>query len=587
MSLSPAYLLVTAEHTGEPPIRSPLMEGADKTDWAEIGTDLIVNSDCDYIFSIYWRDVIERYGKFSRLYINDQCFKRTQNGVEVYENSAECIKVKIRRPFHQHFGYVRISIVMQCEHQTLIRRSHYFEVFIPDDDNARNLQAMSEFVYQNQYELLSSDEVSRNMLKLKGTTDLGDINEQLSLLEKILAVYRKNLPFFQSSAKFKLDTVQVPGAIEKMRQMSGAALQYILTHPDELTCDAAGPILWQGSRFSPRKTLIDDPHRNTDIYENRYILSFLKFLYECVNSVVSELDDLPDCLSFKEINGYVSSAKALTGSLLLSCRREKLSLIELQQEIEQLYHRYRQCLMTPDVSVTSPALATPIFMNVPAYREIFDLALAWFDQDGERFKNTAFRLSLLRKSELYEHYVLLKLIQGLREGNDCTLVKAYHHPYDEHEDSDHRAPYNNIFVFNKGPNKVTLFFQPRVQGTNYSPDNPVGLIRNSTLPLIGETEPNNVCFTPDYVLKHEHDDGTSHYIISDAKYSNMSNVIRDQFYELVFKYLYAITPVNAGDCIKSLDIYCGLKDPNPPSIRSTLDVINVGDKPPLNFYQLL
>lgn len=584
------YIVVTGQSWNDPGCISPLYDASQANRVHEASSELYVHSNLDYEFRIVWPDLVSRYGKFSRLYVNDECFKSTDAGVEVYEKSTDSIVIRIRKPFHQHFGYVRLRFFFECENQSISRWSEYFEIFIPDDENAENLQKMSHYVYANQRELIATDELSRTSLKVYFGGELGDLNTQLMLLEKILGVYRKNLPFFQTGPKFKLDTYQVPGPIEKMRQFSAEAAQYILTHPDKLSSSPFGVIEHQGQRYMPQRTLIDAQRKNTDIYENRYIGNFLKYLYDSLQSLVSEIDDLPFAASFQEHEGYVSSAKALTGSLLESCRQQKVRMQALQLEIQQLYHAYRSCLNTQVMSVSAAPLATFVFMNVQAYREIFDLAVAWFEQNENGLKNTAFTLSLLRKSELYEHYILLKIIEKLRAPENTQLLKGYYQDYSSHTNAQHRSPFNNVFIFQHDAITMTLFFQPLIPGVDFSEDNPLGLLRNSTLPLTGESSTQSAYFTPDYIIKIDEPNAPSQYVIADAKYSYMSTVIRDQFYELVFKYLYAITTARPEDKIVGLDIYCGLIDSNLPNVQETLDILKLmnrtDDKPPVKFYQL-
>ena len=116
--------------------------------------------------------------------------------------------------------------------------------------------------------------------------------------------------------------------------------------------------------------------------------------------------------------------------------------------------------------------------------------------------------------------------------------------------------YNNTFVFTKQETKLTLFFQPVIFG-NDSTINGISLFRNtSTNAQQDVRKKGGYIYTPDYLIKIEKN-GITNYIILDAKFSTTENIRIHQLQELVYKYLFSISPLYENESISGLYILCG------------------------------
>ena len=100
-----------------------------------------------------------------------------------------------------------------------------------------------------------------------------------------------------------------------------------------------------------------------------------------------------------------------------------------------------------------------------------------------------------------------------------------------------------------------MYFQPVVYGDSRA-FNGLDIFRNTSTNAKKENSNRGKTYTPDYIIKVEYN-GTTDYIILDAKFSTPENIRLHQLQELVYKYLFSISTLNKTDHIKGLYILCG------------------------------
>ena len=127
--------------------------------------------------------------------------------------------------------------------------------------------------------------------------------------------------------------------------------------------------------------------------------------------------------------------------------------------------------------------------------------------------------------------------------------------------------YNNTFIFENDRIKLTLFFQPVIYGDDRA-FNGLDVFRNTTSNSKIDNNGRGKTYTPDYIIKVEYGD-KSDYLILDAKFSTPENIRRHQLQELVYKYLFSVSPLNKNDEILGLYILCGKK-----TGKDTVDIIH-------------
>ena len=98
------------------------------------------------------------------------------------------------------------------------------------------------------------------------------------ILNSILKVYAENYRHFYNNSRARLTEIKSVDSIEKLTTFSQDTARFIVTHPQYLSMAKDGPVKFKSNTYIPRKTLVSSNRKSYDIYENRIVLGFLKYL---------------------------------------------------------------------------------------------------------------------------------------------------------------------------------------------------------------------------------------------------------------------------------------------------------------------
>ena len=105
-----------------------------------------------------------------------------------------------------------------------------------------------------------------------------------------------------------------------------------------------------------------------------------------------------------------------------------------------------------------------------------------------------------------------------------------------------------------------LYYQPVIFDTDQRSVNGIGLYRNNSISVYAGNEDDcrqgGHYYVPDFLIKIE-ENGDSRYMIVDAKFSDYSSVRRYYVKDLVFKYLFSISPIEENELVCGLCIMYG------------------------------
>ena len=125
---------------------------------------------------------------------------------------------------------------------------------------------------------------------------------------------------------------------------------------------------------------------------------------------------------------------------------------------------------------------------------------------------------------------------------------------------------NNLFVFKPeaGTSTITLYYQPVIYNGVRPQQLGMELYRNTSISYPNSQEikeKKGGYYTPDFIIKYEYEGVDSiKYIIGDAKFSRLKTIKTIKVAELVYKYLFSVSPVHRKDQIVGLCIFSGQSD---------------------------
>lgn len=479
--------------------------------------------------------------------------------------------------FSQCYGYVKFQLVYFKNKVRGTLESPFISVMVKKGIKNDSVRRMTEYIYQNNSVLLAN---KRNSNQYKQNHAVGvnkTIEAKLSLLSRIIGILEINYSYFKINSRFKTVHIEKTDYFDKLQYVSSATIQYIAQHPDELrrTIGNTG-IVVSGHRYQPERTLITQNAISYDTLENRAIIGFIETLFYDAQELARELEKLINANEYDtyEENDYISSTYYIyisTIDLLKKMKSEVDGYVERIMAVQLAYSRIFNIKSKRLIDMPTP---TAVFMSVPQYKQLYDCMNEWlrYADIGLELQNQI--LGLKKMSEIYELYVLLKLIQYL-SASEYELSYADRTIYDFTRKTLYRnTSCNNEFVFTRGDETITLYYQPVIYSGVNDSDYGIGLYRNNTLSLESD---NDVSFTgeyytPDYIIKYQNPNYSgSRFFILDAKFSSIESVLRRQIPKLVFKYVFSISPTDLNDKVIGLYIINGQSEQEEDSVTNVYD----------------
>lgn len=512
-------------------------------------------------------------------YVNDQ-FVETQFVPE--SGKFSIIDPTDQRIFRECYGLVQLSVSFSDSEGSHQLESNYFQVMIRKGMQNDSVSRMVDYIYQNCEALLYDKSIFPQELANLKEGETKTIETCLQLLRRIYQIYDKNYREFQQNSRYAIVHEERVDCFEKLRFISSPTLQYIVRHPEELQpVTSIGGIRLQKQSYQPRHTLVTATTPSFDIYENRVVLGFLYTLLSEIEKMKKGILVLIQQLPSKErtIGEYISSSQLVYLGVRKRLERYQNELHTLKLRYQELFQSYSSVFCISPEKLFKEPRPTAIFMSLPHYRAIFDSVLAWFRVGAYDLRDERYLLSFLRVSMIYERYVLTKLIQYL-ESEGFQLVDAYRKIYNTPPGSLYsNTTCNNIFCFKSSHGNLTLFYQPIIYSGNSPYKNDTGLYRNISLSFPkrwGSRRPSSTpLYTPDFLVKYEplgQETLSAHYLIADGKFSTIETVKKWDIVELIYKYLFSISPLSPNDNVTGLCVFNGQSHRKIDTLVSVYDI---------------
>lgn len=477
-----------------------------------------------------------------------------------------------RRFFADSVGLVFFKLKIKCvDEDPLTFYSPLLSVFLAEQENSSNLQSICKKVIENEDILFDKNIslLSSALRQRERESALGIFDQYLATLNSIARVYSRNAPYFSSSCQGKLTVKEEVSSFEKLSNVHAKTLTYIAQHPEELnSCPESTGISYGTSYFVPRRTLIFRNQVDKDIYENRVTLGFLELVLKKTNESIEKLnqlfDNLPSLISQRE--GYINSSALLINQLQGILQDLNSRLMISLREIKVIYHQYSRFLPISKERFSRVPRPTAIFLTVPQYRQVYDVISTWFSDTFEFQVPEFFSYEINRCSRIYEQYILVRLHELLTELGWSLKTKGridWGLQVSDNSEDPSALLVSNNFVYQNKDSTLQVFYEPFISNVP-SENDLVGLIRNSSGSLtedgkITTQTKGKVFYTPDFVLKLQ-SEGTTKYLLLDAKFSKKNEVIEKSLVPLIFKYILGLTPQDSSSEIHGLHLLCGKLD---------------------------
>lgn len=489
--------------------------------------------------------------------INDEIY-----GIEVTENNADTVTFRLKdgskkfsKPFLHSYGAVRIEL--ELNEQLFI--SEIINVLMSDQKIDERVQTMKQYIddHYEHYLYETPHSSSGSESSTKGSRFVS-LKTRIELLEEILMSYKHAYAYLKRNPYAKIQKKEAIGSFGKLQSISPRTIRYIVSHADDLVpVNNETGIRDNKTYYQPNKTLIEQNVYSCDVYENQVVVGFLQTLVTETTKIITALEKqyAPRTAQVSK-DGYIDSMYQLFSTSMKKIEGYVHTLKALREEYRQLYFYYVRLLGIQGQALTHIPRFTPVFRSVSVYRQIYQMICRWFSCAEYDLQQKDPIIGCTSASKIYEYYCLLKLLSYLDRHSGMQFIESRKAVYEVNSKYYTDTEYYNTFVFADEQKKLTLFFQPVIYG-NDSAVNGIRLFRNTSSNAKNNTELyRGRIYTPDYLIKTEYPDHAE-YIIMDAKFSSPNNIRLHQIQDLVYKYLFSVSPLDSQDVLSGLYILCG------------------------------
>ena len=536
-------LIVKSNYHGDFTI---VLSPEDKKDYYDIpnGKEIVFNDNI-YSFQISDCNLFP-----TKAYINDEIYD-----VEIINQTASSVNFQLKnclRPFRDSFGAVKLELEISGK----IYSSKNVAVMVSNNDINNGVMNMIQYIYDNSEKYLYEEHKFSSVSAGIKSSDIVSLEAKIALLKKIIQKYLTEYNYFRVNPYAKLITIEKVDSFEKLQVITPDTIEYIISHSDELIpVNYNTGIKYDRNYYQPNKVMIRKNEYSNDTYENRIIIGFIKMLIDETSQIIKSIKEKAYTKNVMVHDGYFDSMYHIFSRSIKRINGYLKELEIYKEQLTEIYYYYRRIFGIDGSIVNSIPRYTKIFQSVNSYNNIYQVICEWFNSGNYDLGRDELLLSFISTSKIYEYYCLIKMLCYIDNKTSFEYVSSQRLRYFVKNRYYSDTRYNNCFVFNKSDVELTVYFQPVIYGDDFA-TNGIGLYRNTSTNSKTGCEYTGKVYTPDYLIKMVYNSHTE-YLILDAKYSSPSNIRYHQLQELVYKYLFSISPLNRNDIIKGLYILCG------------------------------
>lgn len=478
------------------------------------------------------------------------------NEYTIKEDSGMTIEFTSQKGFNLLFGLAQLNLVLTLSDGTeKIMFSEFLSIAVKDYNKETQdslgemvnyiLKKQSNFLYRNQYSIGKEKRSQYQNPK---------ITKEMGLIDRILYTYSVSFSYFKSGLKYSMESSVKIDNFEKLTRINPQTINYIVSHPEQLQqVNYSTGIYIQGYSFQPRKTLVSTVYENSNIYENRVIIGFLKYIktylqmkYTLAQQILNENSyGIGNKTELKK--GYILSEDIINSYITADLKIYMSELREKLKEVKKIYMQYKTVFVCEEENINRAPKSTNIFQNVHYYRNIFIEMSGWFTFGEYDLSEEKKILNFITADQIYEYYCLLSIFEALNElGYSEDISKRKSYKYDLKSIHYKESSEDNTFVFSNGDSEIFVYSQPVIYSKKSNTTNGITLFRTD-----------RSYFRPDFVIKYVSNTNATNYAILDAKWRRDKTI---DFKDMVYKYVYSISDLSDDNGKRFMWILKGKKD---------------------------
>lgn len=419
-----------------------------------------------------------------------------------------------------------------------------------------------------------------------GRGDTVSLLAYLQLLERIVSDYRRYRNYFRCHGYSKIAKERERVSPRIVRRVGHDELSWIAKNAGTLyRVTGETSIRYCGESYLPQYIETYKGVKRFESYENRLVIGFLKEVIRDARRVLRRLSGMTSkaCKNLQSVDsvlkagtrekaGYCASIRLISS---YSDREQRLSarLGGLVSELEKECRAYEQIFANVAPFFSRAPKRTKVFQEVEAYSVIYGLIEMWLHVGDYTLDHEEFVMQIYRLDELYEYYVLYRLLlciheQGFRE-DDMLLDPISHVSYTGGRGkSGINGHIANKYCLRRGSQRVHLYYEPCIRGDEVE-EHGVVLHRLSTNTAFSKRrrKSKDSFWTPDYLLEVHNHQGKREFHILDAKFRKPSSVYSGfpigeqcEFAKCLFKYKYDMAGKERDEFVTSVWLLCGRDD---------------------------
>ena len=478
-----------------------------------------------------------------QLYINGE-----QQNCEYHDGKLKYVEGS-RLNLTDCLGYVEFSLTVETNNDRVIALySNYYPVIINNSANNEKIADMTSFIYEHFFDFFFEGDRQSRVRQGVGDDYAPILENKISTMHEIINIYRENYGYFRANARFHMDQKEEVVSLEKVQYFSSKSLRYISAHPEVLKMSLTDVgIEYNHKHYYPEKIETEQFYYSKNIYENNIILGFLNTLVKETNDYISYLDEtIATIPSTRRLdNVYMFSPTLLYSGTRRVLEDQRKNLERIASDLNELLFQYESIFEIRAKALAEIPEATDIFLSVREYHLVFKKIQEWFNNGIYDFSRENYLLSFIRASQLYESYVLARLINDFQQlGFELTERVKFDYPHPTDSTYYRNTNICNTFYFDKNNRQFVLYYQPVVYMSEHVGSNGVDLYRTTSVTISDYARfTSERYYLPDFAIRTTNGN-TRHYIILDAKYSDNTQINRHIFRDLSFKYQVSISANN-------------------------------------------
>ncbi|MGB4093814.1 MAG: DUF2357 domain-containing protein [Ruminococcus flavefaciens] len=428
-------------------------------------------------------------------------------------------------------------------------------VLVSDKQLNNSVTNMVNYIYDNCESYLYEERNSSMISSSTKENSDSSLQQKINTLHSIIKTYKLAYEHIKNNPYTKLLKSEKYDSFEKITTITPKTINYIVSHTDELYAVNYDTGIRHGKTyFQPYKTIIEYNNISYDTYENQIIVGFLIYITNQIDLIIKEIKN---CISKKDSvntkNGYIDSLYEISKVCIKKLKKYIYDFKIIKEQFQQEYFIYSTFLGIKGSLIHGMPQFTPVFKSILAYRIIYSEIHKWFNGIAYDLSKDELILNFISTSKIYEYYCLIKILKNFENSEDINLIRSNRLQYNANYYSN--TKHNNFFLFRNESIKISLFFQPVIYNNTLAINN-IRLFRNTSTCSTSDRESPGGHYTPDYLLKIEYEDHTD-YIILDAKFSYSDYIKRNKLQELVYKYIFSISPLDDSDRLLGIILLCG------------------------------